>query len=189
MGGCLLSVRDVKKDLPGSRKENMMSKAHNLPITQEFLNFRANRAKNFGYGKAAWIKFCEELLEQGYDLSLREALETYSKYIKVTKKDAETGSSFLVRFSNHKPNKDRELRGDCDFFVGITNLSVSTWRDAITAVQKFYGESDDEYGEEDYPDLSLSKGWQGGSVSYDKSPEDNHADEWHPGHPSNYGDN
>ena len=35
-----------------------------------------------------------------------------------------------MRFSDHKPNREKELTGDCDFFVGRTNTGVRTTEDA-----------------------------------------------------------
>lgn len=119
---------------------NFLRKADNLMITQEFLNARFQDAKSKGYPKAKWIEFCEYLLSlKCFEVFLYEARKTFSKYITVIQSDKE----FKVRFSNHKPIAYRELNGDCDFFVGITNLSITTTKDAILAVNNFFREQGD----------------------------------------------
>jgi hypothetical protein len=52
-----------------------------------------------------------------------------------------TGKQFKVRFSNHKPIHARELRGDCDFFVGHTNLTVTHTAQAIHTVRNHFMEN------------------------------------------------
>lgn len=111
-----------------------MKKARNLIITKEFLEFRAERSISAGYSKQKWVEFCEKLLEYNYELSLYEAKETVSKYVTVRKHNKE----FLVRFSNHKPNRSRESNGDCDFFVGRTHTGVRTTIDALNAVYNYF---------------------------------------------------
>ena len=111
-------------------------KADNTKLTKEFLSERYERARKHGYDqKAKWIEFSEYLIDKGYTLYLYEARQTFSKYITIRKHGY---SPFKVRFSNHKPIQYRELNGDCDFFVGVTNLSVTTTKDAIYAVEKHF---------------------------------------------------
>lgn len=111
---------------------------HGRVVNSDFLNARTQRATAAGWKKAKWVHFCETLLEAGYTLSLYEAQATYSKYVTVKKGK----QRFKVRFSNHKPIKHREIKGDCDFFVGITNLGVTTTSDALKAVQEFFKSSE-----------------------------------------------
>ena len=106
-------------------------KANNLKITRDFLNSRVHEV----YGKAKWLQFCEELLDT-YELYLYEARRTFSKYITIKKND----KSYKVRFSNHRPNWQRELNKDCDFFVGVSNYNVTTTDDALKAVHKYFNE-------------------------------------------------
>lgn len=111
-------------------------KMRNDPITPEFLKFRADVTKNAGYSKPRWIEFSETLLERGYILKIYEAKRTVSKYITISN---DKGKSFKVRFSNHLPIKARELEGDCDYFVGVTNLRTTNYRMALMAVNEFFG--------------------------------------------------
>lgn len=100
------------------------SKASNRIVNQDFLDHRIAYSKKLGYKKQKWVEFCERMLSEGYQVSLYEARKTVSKYVTVT--DLKSDVSFKVRFSNHKPNKRREVDGDCDFFVGRTHLGIST---------------------------------------------------------------
>lgn len=111
-----------------------MKKAKNLLVTNEFLEDRAKKSIRAGYSKQKWVSFCEILLRNGFELYLYEARETVSKYITIKKDSKE----FIVRFSNHRPNKKRELKGDCDFFVGVTHTGIRTTDDALKAVRRFY---------------------------------------------------
>lgn len=98
------------------------------------LQDRAQRSVSAGYAKQKWITFCEDLIGQGYKINLYEAKTTFSKYVTVMK----GGKEYKVRFSNHKPNRSKELGGDCDFFVGVTNTGVRTTDDAMEAVRKYF---------------------------------------------------
>ena len=108
-----------------------MQKATNKRISKSYLESRISTQ----FGKQKWISFCEVLLDEGYDLYLYEARKTFSKYITV--KNKTKNKQFKVRFSNHKPIYGREVNGDCDFFVGVTNLGVSTTSDALRAVKDY----------------------------------------------------
>lgn len=107
-----------------------MSKATNLKLTPEYLKSRADGLAARGYSKPKWIGFCEDVLAAGLQASLYEARRTFSKYVTVTNG---RGKSFKVRFSNHKPIKSREAAGDCDFFVGVTNKTVTRTEQALAA--------------------------------------------------------
>lgn len=108
-----------------------------MTVTREFLERRTSRAEKSGYGKARWIEFCERMLAAGFEVSLYEARFTVSKYVTVSR----DGRTFKVRFSNHKPIRSRELKRDCDFFVGITHTGVRTTDMAVEAVLRFFAES------------------------------------------------
>lgn len=109
-------------------------KATNQRVTPEFLKARVERVIQLGYSKQKWVEFCEAMLSHGFTLELYEARRTFSKYITVIS----GGMRYKVCFSNHKPIKDRELAGDCDFFVGRTHLGVSTTAQAIQATIKHF---------------------------------------------------
>lgn len=114
-----------------------MPKATHKRINQDFLDQRVAQAEAKGFGKAKWIGFCETMMAEGYYLKLYEARKTVSKYITVIKPD-DPSHKFKVRFSNHRPIKHREVSGDCDFFVGVTNLGVTTTEQAIEATLTFF---------------------------------------------------
>lgn len=116
-------------------KSKQPEKATNLPVTFDFLEGRAKGAEAAGYSKAKWITFCETMLTYGLTVVLYEARQTYSKYVTV-KQGKDT---YKVRFSNHKPIKARELKGDCDFFVGRTHLGITNTEQAIHATLVHFG--------------------------------------------------
>lgn len=109
----------------------MIKKATNWKISTKFLNFKRPKNPNFIVPK--WIIFSEKILDMGLDAYLYEARKTASKYITIKF----NGSSFKVRFSNHKPIKIREKNMDCDFFVGVNNKSIQTTDDALVAVKNW----------------------------------------------------
>ena len=111
------------------------SKAKNLSITKEALALRAQRSIQLGYSKPKWVEFCEAAIDMGLSISLYEARRTASKYITLRNGCA----AYKVRFSNHKPIKWKESGGDCDFFVGVANNSVTTTADALAAVRAHFG--------------------------------------------------
>jgi hypothetical protein len=133
-------INDVLAELIEYLDENMghSYKADNMKITKEYLEKRAKFSTNLGYTKQKWIEFCEVLLSEGYSLTLYEAKQTYSKYITVHNKHHT--KAFKVRFSNHKPIEAKELAGSCDFFVGVTNLTVTNTNMALDAVRKHFSE-------------------------------------------------
>jgi hypothetical protein len=112
----------------------MASKASGNLVSNKFIQSRIEALKAKGFGKTKWIEFCEHLNSRGLKCYLYEARQTLSKYITVT----DGKSSVKVRFSNHKPIKSREIAGDCDFFVGVTNTGVRTTADAIAFVEAHF---------------------------------------------------
>jgi hypothetical protein len=116
--------------MSASTKAGVPGKA--MRVTQEFLDERVARAA--AWPKAKWIIFCETLMTQGFRVELYEARETVSKYVTISK----MGKSFKVRFSNHKPIKHRQMKGDCDFFVGVSHSLVTTTNDALKAVHEYF---------------------------------------------------
>ncbi len=109
--------------------------AQTITVTTRLLKERADRAAASGYPKSKWIEFCEAMLELGFYLRLYEARSTYSKYIYVCRR----GDSYKVRFSNHKPNPEKELGGDAHFFVGMTHTGTRTTADTVAAVKEHFG--------------------------------------------------
>ena len=129
-----------------------IKKAKNWKISQKFLNFRKPKNPEFKIQK--WITFSEKILEMGLDIYLYEAQKTASKYIAIHYKN----KIYRVRFSDHKPIKQREEKMDCDFFVGVNNNSVKNTEDALIAVKAWKEKIDSKI--EKIPHKKLSKNEQ-----------------------------
>lgn len=112
-------------------------------VTEKILEKRIGSGK---YGVSKWIQFCRYMMERGYKVKLYEAHKTVSKYVTVI---ATNDVSYTVRFSNHKPNRGRELNGDCDFFCGVTWTGTRTISEAIHECLKALGGLDGVAGEGD----------------------------------------
>lgn len=106
-----------------------MQRKHNGQVSERILNDRKARAILGGFPIPRWVVFCEAMIAKRYNVYLREALTTYSKYITVRHK----GRHFKVRFSNHKPSFYTRSLDDCDIWVGVTNDGVITTEKAIEA--------------------------------------------------------
>ena len=113
-----------------------MKKAYNQYITEDFLKSRENVDKPI----QKWILFCRYFMSKGYKIRLYEARKTVSKYITLIK----DGKSCKVRFSNHRPIREREKNKHCDFFVGVTNFQVITAHDVALKVLKFFEEKNND---------------------------------------------
>ncbi len=106
----------------------MLQNSRAFIVTESYLELRVGSGK---YGINQWVRFCRDLMHRGYVLSMYQAQSTVSKYITV---HGCNDDYYTVRFSNHKPNRTRELRGDCDFFCGKTHTGTRNTNDAIQAV-------------------------------------------------------
>lgn len=84
-----------------------------------------------GYPVSKWITFMRELLAKGLAVGVYEAKTTRSKYVFVIYPE---GTTFKVRFSNHRPNVNTQLAEDSDFYVGVSNGLTTTTHDALQAV-------------------------------------------------------
>ena len=103
--------------------------------TYDWIKGIQDRARSRGWDAPKWTLFVVRMLDEGFTVSVYEAITTRSKYVTVTKGQ----KSYKVRFSNHKPNKGQELGGDSDFYVGVTHTGVRTTDDAIKATLEHFG--------------------------------------------------
>jgi hypothetical protein len=130
-----IAVAQAQMDRPSVRR-TVFGKATNLRIDAQYLADRAIALERAGYPKSKWIGFCELMLTYDLTVELYEARQTVSKYVTLTNGN---GRRYKVRFSNHRPIHARELGGDCDFFVGVTNLRVTTTEHAVAAALAHFG--------------------------------------------------
>ena len=106
-------------------------KVSNILVTEQFLRSREPKKGD----PQKWVQFCRRMRQAGLTVHLYEARQTASKYVTVSY----AGVEFKVRFSDHAPNRQREERGDCDFFVGVTHLDTTTTGQAVQATLRFFG--------------------------------------------------
>lgn len=113
------------------------AKARNANVDAALINARSAWAHLRGYNTPRYLDFCRKMLSHGFVVTLYEARKTNSKYVTVSNGDM----SFKVRFSDHRPIPTRERDGDCDFFVGVTNRTVTTTDGAIKACLSYFQRS------------------------------------------------
>jgi len=112
-----------------------LQKFNGEAITLHDIGKRKARFEGMGYAPAQWMVFCEKMLRIGYKVTVKETHNAHSKYVRVYG----AGDTFYqVRFSNHLPNKRRELDEDCGFFVGVAHTGVRNTAMAIKAVGDFF---------------------------------------------------
>lgn len=106
--------------------------------TLDELKGRETNILKKGYESPKWLLFCIYLIKKhGFTIYLYEPKDSKSRYVRVINGN----KVFKVRFSNHPPNKRREVKGDCDFFVGVTHTGARTTRDAYFSLLDYmYGE-------------------------------------------------
>lgn len=64
------------------------------------------------YDTPKYLLFMLEMVNCGFEVDLKKAKTTVSKYITIEKGN----QCYKVRFSNHRSNFRRELERDCDFY-------------------------------------------------------------------------
>lgn len=111
-------------------------KANHDKVTKEFLDSRISKT----YQEQKWIQFCRFFLDRGFEVYLYEAKKTFSKYITIKKGDKKC----KVRFSNHRPNAQKEKGNDCDFWVGVCNYTVNTTESVIKKVLCYFDSKESE---------------------------------------------
>lgn len=104
------------------------------PFGKNALKKHKARYETGPYTAPKWLEFCEHFLSRGFLVEKYQARNTVSKYIYVTKDELTT----KVRFSNHRPNYQKQQDGDCDFFVGVSNGQVTTTEQVIEKIEKLY---------------------------------------------------
>ena len=94
-----------------------------------------NRYIDAGFSIPKYLQLCRRALETNrYAVNLYDSRSTVSKYVTVRygKK------KFKIRFSNHPPNKEKEQNGESDFFVGVTNFTITNTNDAWKALNEYF---------------------------------------------------
>lgn len=92
-------------------------------------------SKSTIYQPPKWIMFCKTLFDDGWQVKVKMATKTFSKYVYVSK----NGIRKKIRFSNHEPG----IRKDSDLYVGYFKNQILTTTDVILYL-KFLCEEEKE---------------------------------------------
>jgi hypothetical protein len=82
------------------------------------------------YSTPKYLTFMRDMIARGWNVTMYVSQK--SKYIYIKKDD----HFFNVRFSNHKPIYERQLNGDCDFFVGVSHGVCQTTEQVINQIEE-----------------------------------------------------
>lgn len=105
---------------------------------EDLLELEANYVDS-PYGKPKFLEFIRKVYDlHQFTIKLYDSQSTVSKYVTLYKGK----KSYKIRWSNHKPNFNKEKAGACDFFVGVTNLKVTTTEQAYKAALAYFKEED-----------------------------------------------
>jgi len=107
-----------------------------IDVTYEYLREVEEKTNNSGFPTQKWVLFCRVCLDRRWTVRIRPAETTRSKYILVISK----GKRRKVRFSDHRPNREREENGDCDILVGAKNSEGKwiNWEEAIILIKNYF---------------------------------------------------
>lgn len=124
-------------------KVNRYTKPGGDWVSPDYVERKEAQYASLPYPLPKYVQFIKRALGAGLRVRLYDCPSTVSKYVTII----HHGKRFKIRFSNHKPIFSREMKGDCDFFVGVTHTGVKTTDDAWTAMVKAFqvtkGDSND----------------------------------------------
>lgn len=84
--------------------------------------------------KPSWIKFCEELIDKGFEVFLYLPEKLTSIYVTVVK----NCKMQTIRFSDHQTKEENWLRGDVDYYVGPANLGMLSQQEVLDAINIYF---------------------------------------------------
>lgn len=96
--------------------------------------WQLKRAKScqFKYPAPKWVLFAEQMIALGATVSFVESEKSVSKYVTVNYQR----KTVKVRFSNHKPSRNKELLQECDYYAGVSNYKTLKTTQIIELVAK-----------------------------------------------------
>lgn len=109
-----------KVNLHKAKKCKLPHILHQIQIYPMLYKFKAPK----------YLLFIKEMMEAGWEVRIYEV--KISKYIFLIKGD----DIFKVRFSNHKPIYEREMAGDCDYYVGVSHTATHRTEEIIKLLKK-----------------------------------------------------
>ncbi len=84
--------------------------------------------------KPKWVRFCENLLNEGYTVLLYLAVNTESKYLTLIKNN----KMLKIRYSEHSPKLDNYIRGDIKFYIGPGDKGMYSEREVLNATRIYF---------------------------------------------------
>jgi hypothetical protein len=115
-------------------KKSKYNKKGGCIVTREYILYVKSRYLNTEWSLPKYLQLIERAMDVGFEVSLYDYPRSPSKYVTLLRNK----KKFTIRFSNHKPLAHLEEKGTCDFFVGVTNLGVTTTKDAWNFAMKHF---------------------------------------------------
>lgn len=103
-----------------------------FPLTRERLQDWMAAYQRKGYGVSKWMLLAQTLLDEHYNLTLYDAKDRASRYLRVTRNGHPV--MFKVRFLTGQHRFDAVVL-DCDTFVGITDAGARSTEDALAQIR------------------------------------------------------
>ena len=84
--------------------------------------------------KPDWVKFCEYLIDKGFEVFLYLPERMTSIYITLVK----NCKMQTVRFSDHLTKEQNWLRSDIDYYIGPSELGMLSEREVLDAIDIYF---------------------------------------------------
>lgn len=85
--------------------------------------------------KPEWVKFCETLMDNEFEVFIYLPETSSSIYITIVK----NCKLQIIRYSDHLPRSDRWLKNEIDYCIGPENLGMLSQQEVIDAVKTYFG--------------------------------------------------
>lgn len=84
--------------------------------------------------KPAWVEFCEDLMDKGFEVFLYLPEKLTSIYVTMVK----NCKMQTVRFSDHLTREENWLRSDIDYYVGPADLGMLSQQEVLDAINIYF---------------------------------------------------
>ncbi len=100
----------------------------NIWLSKEYLT------KIYKHNKPEWVNFCEQLLDNNFEVFLYLPEKKTSVYITVVKNN----KMQTIRFSDHQTKQENWLKADVDYYVGPAELGMLTQKEVYDALSIYF---------------------------------------------------